>query len=155
MGAGVAGVEAFDLVLLGGASAAGAAHDDGNIAGGVVLHEIGLLRGLTGGDDCELGIAICCSNDAGVEVLGGIEVEDLRRLPVANAGVAVRCVLYGCNGSDAGLASEERLAKGRNGGADGGDAAEACDDDTIHFERGLLGVRTRLWWWEVPSLLLP
>ena len=144
MGAGVAGVEAFDFMLFGGTPAAGATHDDGDVAWGVVLHEIGLLRGLTGGDDCELGVAICCGDDSGVKVLGGIEVEDLRRLLVANAGVAVGCVLYGRNGSDAGLASEERFAKGGNGGADGRDAAEACDDDTIHFERELLCVTTRL-----------
>ncbi len=36
MGAGVAGVEAFDLVFLGGAASAGAAHDDGDVIGGVV-----------------------------------------------------------------------------------------------------------------------
>jgi hypothetical protein len=107
MGAGVAGIEALNLVLLRRASAAGAAHDDGDIAGGVVLHEVGLLRGLTGGDDCELGVAIRGSDDARVKVLGGVEVEDLRRLFIANAGIAVWCVLYGCNGSDAGLASEE------------------------------------------------
>src|SRR5215472_2238550 len=65
---GVAGVETFDFGFFGGAAAAGAAHNDGDIAGVVVLEEFGLLRGLTGGDDAEEGVVVGGGDDSGVEV---------------------------------------------------------------------------------------
>ena len=66
-----------------------------------------------------------------VEVLAGVEVFDGGRLAEAEAlGVAggLRVVR---DGSDAGGPGEEGGAEVCDGVADGSDAAEACDDDTI------------------------
>ena len=49
----------------------------------------------------------------------------------------------GREGSDAGGAVEEGGAEVFYGVADGSDAAEASDDDTIHFESVLLLLTTR------------
>ena len=76
MDAGVAGVELDGFGLFGLTATAGAADDDGDFFWWVVAGELGIGGGLTGGDDGELGGAIGGGDDAGVEVLAGIEVFD-------------------------------------------------------------------------------
>jgi hypothetical protein len=65
-------------------------------------------------------------------MLGRIEVEDLGYLGVADSGVAVRSVFYGCDGRDASGSGEESGAEIFYSIADGSDATQAGDDDTIH-----------------------
>ncbi len=74
MNAGVAGVELDGLGLFGLAAAAGATDDDGDLFRGVVGGDLRFEAGLAGGDDGELGGAVGGGDDAGVEVLAGVEV---------------------------------------------------------------------------------
>ena len=77
MRAGVALVEFFDGVLVGGASAGGATEDDGGALGCVVAGEGALLDGLAGGEDGDQGAALGVGDDAGIDVGDGVEVADL------------------------------------------------------------------------------
>ena len=79
MDACVAGVELDGFGLFGLAATAGAADDDGDLFGGVVLGNLGFECGLPGGDDGELGGAVGGGDDAGVEMLAGVEAFDARR----------------------------------------------------------------------------
>ena len=93
---------------------------------------------MTGGDDGELGGAVGGDDDAGVEVLAGVEVFDGAGLGEAEAlglvvGFAGGGFWIGREGRDAGGSGEEGGAEVRYGVADGGDASEAGDYDTIHF----------------------
>ena len=132
MDAGVAGVELGGFGLFGLTASAGAAYDDGDVLRGVVFEEVALLRGLTGGYDGEVRGAVGGDDDAGVEVLAGVEVFDGGGLGEAEALGGAGGFGVGREGSDAGLAGEEGGAEGFDGVADGGDAAQACDDDSIH-----------------------
>jgi hypothetical protein len=112
MDAGVAGVELDGFGLFGLAATAGAADDDGDFFWWVVAGELGFGGGLTGGDDGELGGAVGGGDDAGVEVLGGIEVFDGGGLGEAEAlGLVVsfagRGFGVGREGGDAGGSGEE------------------------------------------------
>ena len=82
--------------------------------------------------------AVGGSDDAGFEVLAGVEVFDGGGPGEAEAlglvvGFAGRGFRVGREGGDAGGAAKERGAEVRDGVADGGDASEAGDYDTIHF----------------------
>ena len=129
--AGVAGVELGGFGLFGLAAAAGTTDDDGDVFGGVVLEEVAVLGGLTGGKDGELGGAVGGADDSGVEVLAGVEVFDGGGVGEAETLRGAGRLWIGREGGDAGGPSEERGAEGLDAVADGGDAAEAGDDDTI------------------------
>ena len=88
--------------------------------------------GLAGGDDGEVGGAVGGGDDAGVEVLAGVEVFDGGGLGEAEAlGCRAGGFGVGREGGDAGGSGEEGGAEVRDGVADGSDAAQAGDDDTI------------------------
>ena len=124
MDAGVFGVETHGLGLFGLTASAGAAYDDGDFFGGVVLGELGFGGGLAGGYDGEVGGAVGGSNDAGFEVLAGVEVFDGGGLGEAETLVfATGSFGVGREGSDPGLAGEEGVAEVLDCVADWSDAA--------------------------------
>ena len=120
------------LIGLSLASGAGATDDDGDVVFFVVIEKAALLRSLAGGDDGEVGGAVGGGDDAGREMLGGVEVFDCGGLGEAEAGGRAGCFGVGREGGDAGGAGEERRAEGFDGVADGGDATQACDYNTVH-----------------------
>jgi len=131
MDPGVLGVKLDGLGLFGLTASAGAAYDDGNFFRGVVCGELRLKSGLASGDDGELRGTVGSDDDAGLEVLTGIEVFDGGGLGEAEALGVAGSFGVGREGSDAGGAVEEGGAEVCDGVADGGDAAQAGDDDTI------------------------
>jgi hypothetical protein len=103
-----------------------------------VAGQLGLCGGLAGGYDGEVHGAVGGGDDAGVKVLADVEVFDGGGAGEAEAlGLVVRFAGWGLRvgweGGDTGGAGEERGAEVRDGVADGGDASEAGDYDTIHF----------------------
>ena len=136
MDAGVAGVELDGLGLFGLSATAGAADDDGDFFRRMVAGQLRFGSGLAGGDDGELGGAVGGGDDAGVEVSAGVEVFDGGGLGEAEAlrlvmSFATGSFGIGREGSDAGGASEEGGAEVCYGVADGSDASQASDDDSI------------------------
>jgi hypothetical protein len=130
--AGVAGVELDGLGLFGLAAGAGAADDDGDVVFVVVIEEAALLYGLTGGDYGEVGGAVGRGEDAGGEVVSWVKVFDGCGLGEAEALGGTGCLWVGREWGDAGGADEEGAAEVFDGIADGGDAAQSCNDDTVH-----------------------
>ncbi len=128
----VLGVELDSLGLFSLTAAAGAAYDDGDFFRSVVGRELGFKGGLAGGDDGELRGSVGSDDDAGVEVFAGIEVFYGGGLGEAEALGGAGSFGVGREGSDAGNPVKEGGAEVWYGVADGGDAAQACDDDTIH-----------------------
>ena len=106
--------------------------DDGNVVFVVVIEEATLLRGLTSGDDGEVGGAVGCGDDARGEMLGWVEVFDCGGLGETKALGGARCLWVGRERCNAGGAGEKRGAEGFDGVADGGDATQACDYNTVH-----------------------
>jgi hypothetical protein len=72
-----------------------------------MLHQFGLPGCLPGGDNGEVGIAIGCGDDSGVEVNRGIEVEDLSCVAVADSGIALRGVGHVSDASYSTLSGKE------------------------------------------------
>ncbi len=133
MNAGVAGVELVGLGLFGLSATAGAAYDDGDSFGVVVACNLGFGGGLTSRDDGKVGGAVGCADDAGFEMLAGVEVLYGGCAGEAKAlGLAGGFGVWG-EGCDAGGSAEEGGAEGCDGVADWGDAAKTCNYDTIHF----------------------
>jgi len=132
MDTGVAGVELGGLGLLGLSSSAGAAYDDGDAAGSVVLGELGVEHGLAGGHDGELRGSVGGDGYAGVEVLARVEVFDEGGAGEAEALGLAGGFRVGREGRDAGGSGEESGAEVCDGVSYGGDTAEAGDYDTIH-----------------------
>jgi hypothetical protein len=131
MDARVLGIELDGLGLFSLPASAGAANDDGDFFRGVVGGNLGLEGSLARGDDGELRGAVGGEDDAGFEVLAGIEVFDGGGLSETEALGVSGSFRIGREGSDAGGAVIEGGAEVRYGVADGGDAAKAGDDDTI------------------------
>jgi hypothetical protein len=98
-----------------------------------VACELGFGGGLTGGYDGEVGRAVGCANDAGFEMLAGVEVFDGGCAGEAKALGFAGGFRVGREGCDAGGSGEEGGPEGCDGVADWGDAAEASNYDTIHF----------------------
>ena len=81
-----------------------------------------------------MGGAVGGGDDAGFEVLAGVEVFDGGGLGEAEAlSFATGGFGVGREGGDAGGAGEEGGAEVCDGVADWGDAAQSGDDDSIHF----------------------
>ena len=131
MDARVVAVELCGLGLLGGAAAGGAAEDDGDVLRGVVLQEGGLAGGLTRGDDGVLRGAIGRGDDAGGEVLVGIESGDGGHLGEAEAIALFACLGERTEGGDAAETGEEGLFKSRDGQPDWRDATESSNNDAL------------------------
>ena len=132
MDAGVAGIELVGFGLFGLAATARAADDDGDFFWCVVVGQLGLGGRLAGGYDSEVYSSVGGGEDAGVEVLAGVEVFDGGGSGEAEAlGFIVSFAGggfgVGREGRDAGGAGEERGAEVRYGVADGGDTSEAGD----------------------------
>ena len=133
MNASVASVEFVGLGLFGLPPTAGTAYDNGKLLGGIVVGDLGFGGGLTSGHDCEVGGAVCRDDDAGVDMLAGVEVLDGGCPGEAKALGFAGSFRVGREGCDAGGSAEEGGAEGCDAVADWGDAAKTCNYDTIHF----------------------
>jgi hypothetical protein len=131
--AGVAGVELGGLGLFCLPASTGAAHDNGDVIGSMVLEEVAMLRGLPSGNDSELGGAVGGDNDSGFEVLAGIKVFDPGRLGESKALSLAGGFGEIRKGPDAGGTGKKSGTEVFDGAADGGNTAEAGNYNAVHL----------------------
>jgi hypothetical protein len=98
-----------------------------------VLHQAALRGGLAGGDDGELCGAVGGGDDAGGEMLVGVEAVDRGHAVEADAVLAFDGLGQQAELGDAGAAGEEGGFELRDSGADRGDAAQTGDDDALQL----------------------
>ena len=125
MYAGVAGVEFGGFGFFSLPTIGAAAEQDGYACGIVVGEELRVCGGLARGKDGELGAALGGLQLVGAEA-GGVERGDLGGAGKLEGGVVER------GGGDAGVAVVEGVLEGFGRGTDGGETAEAGDDDAVH-----------------------
>jgi hypothetical protein len=133
MDARVAGIELGSLSLFGLPTSAGAAYDDSDVVWSMVLEETAVVRCLACGDDGELGGSISRDDDAGLEVLTGVEVFDSRRLGKAETLGFAGSFRKEREGCDAGGTGKKSSAKVFYIAAYGSDASETGNYNAIHM----------------------
>jgi hypothetical protein len=100
-----------------------------------MLRDLAFERSLAGGYDGKLGSTVCRRDDAGAEVLGGVEVGNRSGLRKFKPEGGSGSLGVGRQRANAGYAGVERGLKGFDSGPNGGNAAEASNDHAaVGFE---------------------